>query len=726
MPCIHVHVHLVTFGLSQCTVFVCSCTKVLRLYVLHVLSNNFTSLFQAVNKKLYDDQAALYYLLLHKWEKGQLQLPLTVNPALNIRGHRSTSSLPPSSVPQINIQGVESLSGSSGFVVPPWQTLNAPLSRQKSSEGTSDTNMDDNLQRYLNLGRRHTLGTAHNFMLIPQEDMNRLRKINESVSSQASSGFGSSGTNAQIHPEIPISLVPTLSTGIEDKAQMSIGSVNSANRQLLHTPMTHRSSKRRASDGGHYAAAYRNFIEMRKNPMNAQVGQESSGSNSIRQLLYEKIESDKKYGRQVAAQKQWILYKDQLNVNQYSSTGLGPNMTIPSALPPIVQLSTAAEPTVDLRQQLQPFLEYSPQQIQEQLQHLHLKPQEPLNDYVSNDTNPCEMSIVNSSALSSNNSSNSSSSVNTTQSRKSSTSSSLIAQLLSPPTPPLSSVNLPSHATKTPSASTAEYINNLDTPVTSPRRYSIQPAAAVPSYSQQVRQKRNTLPVLSPTRIPNPQEELPLFASTCNPSTFDASQDVLCASPERNFLLNDRCQSPTERTSPSLLYAQSSSSHGGPPSPGAQEHQGGQGVILSSLPPEVQPFPSQLDGPVTNGFIREGQPHGQEHLQNVQQIPIFLNQHISLIHPKVANQIAQQQVGRLVSLISSVLSKYGIMYEYNGNIFTVSHEGVEFQIHVQVSSHYTLQNALQLNLQYMHISGDPQLYQSLCTQLAPHFIPTLQ
>ena len=143
--------------------------------------------------------------------------------------------------------------------------------------------------------------------------------------------------------------------------------------------------------------------------------------------------------------------------------------------------------------------------------------------------------------------------------------------------------------------------------------------------------------------------------------------------------------------------------------------------------PQLQPnlpsvHQSFAPGQLVNGFIHEN-PSAQAHLQ---QIPIYLNQHISLIHPKVASQIAQQQVGRLVSLISTVLNNSGIVYEYNGNIFTVSHQGVEFQIHVQVSSHYTMQNALQLNLQYMHISGDPQLYQSLCTQLAPNFIPSLQ
>ena len=676
----------------------------------------------------------MYYLLLHKWEKGQLQLPLAISPAFNLRGHFSTSSLPPSSVPQISVQGIGSHSGSpTGIAVPQWQTLNAHLSKTRTPNGSCEINVDDNLQRYLNLGRRHTLGTAHNVMIIPPDDMNRLRKINESVSSQASSGFGSSGTNAQIHPEIPISGVPTLSTGLEDKSQVSIGSINSSSRTLLHLhpPTVHRSSRRRASDGGHYAAAYRTFIEMRKNTMNGLANQDLTGSNSIRQMLHDKIENDKRYGRQATAQKQWILYKDQLNVNQYSSTGLGPNMTIPSALPPIVQLSTvAAEPIFDLRQQLQPFYEYSPQQIQEQLQHLHLRPHD--GDFPPNDsaTLPDQMPppvMTNTSNSLSNNTNSSSGSINTNQSRKSSTSSSLIAQLLSPPTPPMS-VNLPSGSTKTPSASTAEYVNSLDVAVTSPRRYSIQPATPEPSYSPKVRQKRNTLPVLSPTRIPIPNEDIPIFI----PDNFDNGDDILCTSPESSYLINQTSygrRSPVHlsgRTSP-LLLVMSSSPHERPVSPTDQQRQRRSGVTVSTEQIQSHSSVGQTfqvpPGQLTNGIIHENPQSVQAHLQ---QIPIFLNQHISLLHPKVANQIAQQQVGRLVSLISTVLNNSGIVYEYNGNIFTVSHQGVEFQIHVQVSSHYTMQNALQLNLQYMHISGDPQLYQTLCTQLAPNFIPSLQ
>lgn len=478
---------------------------------------------------------------------------------------------------------------------------------------------------------------------------------------------------------------------------------------------------------------------MRKNHGNGGLGMyntlqqqqpDLSSSNSIRQMLHDKIESDKKYGRQSTAQRQWILYKDQLNVNQYSSTGLGPNMTIPSALPPIMQLSTIAAapggpPQVDLRQQLQPFCEYSPQQIQEQLQHLHLKPHGEA-DGMTMDEPPLDDDLHGMHPLSLSNDTNSSSSVDTSRSRKSSTSSSLIAQLLSPPTPPMP-VNLPS---QTPSASTAEYINGLEVTPTSPRRYSVQAPMATPIYSPQVRQKRNTLPVLAPSHIPCGLNE-DLFKCS-----LEGGDDIIpCPSPESSFnhtttyrhVTNSPVHHSSDRTnSPSVLLS-SSPNNGRPVSPttGGQQRQRRSGMTFPSSEqyPQLQPnHQSFAPGQLVNGFIHEN-PSAQAHLQ---QIPIYLNQHISLIHPKVASQIAQQQVGRLVSLISTVLNNSGIVYEYNGNIFTVSHQGVEFQIHVQVSSHYTMQNALQLNLQYMHISGDPQLYQSLCTQLAPNFIPSLQ
>ena len=523
----------------------------------------------------------MYYILLHKWDKGQLQIP-TINPSTLQRF--STSCLP---LPQINIKGVESLPGSSA-IVPPWQTLNAPV--VPNPNGSAESVMDDNLARYLNLGRRHTLGAAHNVMLVPQEEMNRLRKINESSSSKASSGFGSIGINPQIHPEVPFKLLPT--TRVDEK-QSSIGSINSPDRQHLQT-LLNRPSRRRASDGGHYAAAYRMFLE-RKNPLYAQMSgispntlQEST-SNSVRHMLQYKIETDKRYGRLPSAQ-QWIHYKKQLSVT--NSTGLNS-----SAFPPIVQLSNMVEPCIDLRKQVQPF-QISPHEIQEQLQQLHLKSQ---SESSSNDT----------SGISSNESTSSSSSLKSLLQKNDS---------------------------------------------------HVRPV----SPGMQERQRRQGI-------------------------TLNVQQHAQLAT----------------------LIGNSDHMPAGVGNSGTTSLQNGMFTIDQSAL-------------LVNGVHHVPISYTQDSLQTTQHIPIYLNQHMSLLHPKVANQIAQQQVGELVTHISLILKRFGIVYECNSNIFTISHQGVEFQIHVQVSPHFTLQNALQLNLQYMHVSGDPQLYQNLCTQLAPHFIPTVQ
>ena len=48
---------------------------------------------QAVQNRLYNDHAALYYLLLSKWERGQLQIPAS-NPALSPHPRLSLSGVP--------------------------------------------------------------------------------------------------------------------------------------------------------------------------------------------------------------------------------------------------------------------------------------------------------------------------------------------------------------------------------------------------------------------------------------------------------------------------------------------------------------------------------------------------------------------------------------------------------------------------------------------------------
>ena len=702
------------------------------------------SLFQAVHKKQYNDQAALYYLLLHKWEKGQLQIPLRVAGPLPY--HRYSTN----SIPQIHIDGVGSASG-----IVPWQNMDHSHNLvPPTSNSSSDSNMDDNLARYLNQGRRHTLAAAHNVMIIPQEEMNRLRKINESSSSQASSGFGSSNTNAPVvHPEPPQTLVPTLSTGV-DEAQTSTGCLVSTSRHFLQPPQ-HRSSRRRASDGGHYLEAYRQYLQKR-NPMyavvNAQAAVESNHLGA-RQLLQDKIETDRLFGRLPPK----FCKQQSYNVQLLSSSGLNTSSQLSHMMQLPITSSTAPldDAQINLRQQYQPFADITPQQVREQLEQLHM------TDTTTDD----QMATLPTTSGYSGNSSSSS-----VDSRKTSLSSSIIAQLLhASPTSSLTIMPPFSLPTQTPSASTAEYVNRLET-TDSIRRFSIQPPVAPPSYSpQQVRQHRNTLPELIPqSRLAMIDGSIPPSRQISQDISSATSQDLSGSSPDTSLGLQ---MTGTERQSPSYPR------HG---SPGRQsplntvfendddddvreERHRKVGMTLTShehaqMTAEVESSnlsPLKLNQVTTqlnhmaiaqlqqqqhlagilgvnhpsillNGIHVPSHPvqsSTQESLPGIRQIPIYFNQHVSLLHPSVANQIAQQQVSGLVAHISTTLDKYSIVYECNNNVFTITHQGVDFQIHVQVSPHYAIQNALQLNLQYMHISGDPQLYQALCTQLAPHFIP---
>ena len=129
-------------------------------------------------------------------------------------------------------------------------------------------------------------------------------------------------------------------------------------------------------------------------------------------------------------------------------------LTGPSQPPPSLH-----EPTPDLRAQLLPFQDYSPQQIQEQLQRLHIQQQhEPqslqptvLTNQAEYDFGTCTSQMVTSSVDTTGaisvSSSGSSSSI--ASSRKSS----LIEQILLSPSPPAAPVPSPqTHGTSTPSA----------------------------------------------------------------------------------------------------------------------------------------------------------------------------------------------------------------------------------------------------------------------------------
>jgi hypothetical protein len=594
------------------------------------------SVKQAVSKRLYNDHAALYYLYLSMWEKGQLQLMRTI-PSLSFHGRYSTNT-----IPKINIDATTS--NSHGII--PWQNLNPQNSNPPTSTSCSDSMIDDNLARYLNQGRRHTLGAAHHVLLVPTEEFNRLRKINESTSSQASSGFGSTNTNfLSTHEPFP-SADNTLPT-CDGTDNTDINNTTSS-RQFLQ--LTYR-SRRRASDGGHYLEAYRNFIHKRSNIHPQQVNMDTSNNQlSARQLLQDKIETDKLYGR--LPPKNRIAQNSQMLTNE-----------IESYTTQILQLSSSTAPlsyASDLRQQYQPFIDITQQQIREQLEQLHM--------------NDSTMAMPTTS----------SGSCSITQGDSKGT---MLAQLLAVPPPAITSYN--SVPTQTVSMTSASYYDS----------YNVSQYQEIISSSSNDDKYEGVVEML-----PEVQQD-PLVIVEAGSSIYhqnsvisnapfldQGSTGIFSDNRQRKFGI----QTPHITESANVLqpsYIKKSSPH-------------------VATQPDVSSHPSIL---LTH-----------DTLQTVQQIPVYFNQNVSLIHPNVASQISQKQMSTLVSRICSVLQKFNIIYQCMNNVFTISHKGVDFQIHAQVSPHYSIPSALQLSLQYMHISGDPQLYQKLCTELAPHFVPNIQ
>lgn len=135
---------------------------------------------QAVQNRLYNDHAALYYLLLSKWEKGKLSVPHS-NPLIP-HPRLSVSGVPPS-IPHINIHSLDCKTSAGHLpssAAPPlvqgaFQVAGlAATGANLEGEGGSDEMIrDPNLDRYLKHGRRHTLGAAQNHILVNPEDLKR-------------------------------------------------------------------------------------------------------------------------------------------------------------------------------------------------------------------------------------------------------------------------------------------------------------------------------------------------------------------------------------------------------------------------------------------------------------------------------------------------------------------------------------------------------------------------
>ena len=713
---------------------------------------------------MYNEYSALYYILLNQCEKGQLHIALPL--ASTFPHHRYSL---PAAIPLISIIGEPHSHGNSNEMPSTtsnqWHALNLPSNR--TTAGSNSTN-DPDLARYLNQGRRHTLGPEHHLALQQQEQLPTLRKINESSSSQASSGFGSSCTNPPVHPET--SLAPPLEISGEHSLQNSVNSLSSSSRQFLHLRnSTQRFNRRRASDGGPHAAM---FKLIHQHPQ-VQQGEGTSLApnvvatpNTVKLLLQEKDTVHRKNTLPAYSHKQLLQVKNQLSLRQlWVKSGVPPAALNPQQVPSLGQVNTASMDTtitsMSLQKQLQPFQDITPQQIQEQLQHLHLQRRDFTGmEYMEQKESLPSTSIgstgaVGSSGLgSSGGDESSSSSLNssTSHSRKSSGSSLLHQYLLSPPTPPSNTSHL-SQSPQSVGTSTGMYGNEQ----TGPRRFSVQgPVTAPLSY---LPKHRNTLPDLFSTRprfAGLPTIELPSHSQTLPgipPSPRSPQPDGFspCSSPENSSpLLTQLMQAETpqsllprgRQSSPKRLTPSPTLGLEGrrSPSPNTLQKRRRAGVSLNHheqaevtatidrfpVPNTQMPFMAVSHPPILlNSFPGD---HAGVHqgFQPVQNIPIYFNQNISFLNPQVANQIAQQQVTELVSHISAVLKNFQLSHECTNNVFTVSHQGVEIQIRVGGTPHNILQNALQLNLQYMHISGDPQLYQGLCAQLAPHFIPHMQ
>ena len=124
-------------------------------------------LFQAVQNRQYNDHAAMYYLLLSKWEKGELHIPLAKTHAAPHPRLSLTGVAP--SLPQISIQKTNmfAASTSNGPVLATQERVTSDIVQKGESnvEGAEEVVEDSNLDRYLKQGRRHTLGAAHNTMM---------------------------------------------------------------------------------------------------------------------------------------------------------------------------------------------------------------------------------------------------------------------------------------------------------------------------------------------------------------------------------------------------------------------------------------------------------------------------------------------------------------------------------------------------------------------------------
>lgn len=220
---------------------------------------------QAVQNRLFNDHAAIYYLLLRKLEMGRLHVP---SPTLKPHPRLSVGGVPPI-IPQISIQNTDSPPSSSPPERNPFN--NIPTSIKESEEEMKDLN----LARYLQGGRRHTLGATQNTSLITPEQLQRLRESSELSSSKTGSIMTNSVMNRLGGMQLDSTNLQALSfgTGMNHSSQSSMAPGH------RHIQPSRPRMNRRVSDGGPYLKAYQKYFMEKRSPNLQQI----NSSNALNQ-----------------------------------------------------------------------------------------------------------------------------------------------------------------------------------------------------------------------------------------------------------------------------------------------------------------------------------------------------------------------------------------------------------------------------------------------------------
>lgn len=202
---------------------------------------------------------------------GRLHVP---SPNLKPHPRLSTGGVPPI-IPQISIQTTGSPPSSS----PPERKY--LFGNVATSIKEPDDEMRDlNLARYLQGGRRHTLGATQNNTLITPEQLQRLRESTE----LSSSNTGSTTTNSVVNrlggmllDSSNLQQALSFSTVVDHSSQSNMSGASAHSKHLQPRPRM----GRRVSDGGPYLKAYQKYFMERRNPNLAQINSNNALNQGI-------------------------------------------------------------------------------------------------------------------------------------------------------------------------------------------------------------------------------------------------------------------------------------------------------------------------------------------------------------------------------------------------------------------------------------------------------------